>query len=327
MSEVTEYLEFQWRNRLEENRWAPEAPRGTWASNLGHPCLYYLWAQRARWDDATTPEPALLSIFDLGNHYEAYAKAKLRDAGFEILEEQRLYEDEELEIRGRIDGRIRTDDPGAPEILRTRKGVLAEIKGINDSDWSKFNTVEDIVNAGKVWAEKWPAQLLFYVDGAGDDEGVFCFVNKMTGEPKFVMVDLNEWHERILAPAKQRVSRINGYLSLGVAPKPMTYDPKYCARCDWAHICPTAASMQGAGEAVTMSSKAMDQGLDDVASLEAEGKSYQKSKTQVKAFLDASNAWPEEGFERTLMTDGYILLLKTKNGRHYWSIETERGEL
>jgi len=325
MSGLEEYLRRKWMTRLEEERWAPEEPRGTWASNLGHPCLFYLWATRARWEEATTPEPTLMCIFDLGNHYEVYAKAKLRSAGFEILEEQRLYTNEELNIRGRCDGRLRTDDTEAPEVLKTRKGVLCEIKGLNDSAWNSLNTVQDMVDANKPWVRKWPHQLAFYVEEAGDEIGVFAFVNKLTGEPKFIVLEREEW-VALLGAAYHRVGRVNGYLELGRQAPPLVFDPLYCNRCDWAHICPAAAKMTGTGEAVHMVSDHLDDHLANVNGLEAEGKAYHSSRDAVKEMLNQSDVWPRDGQIRTLVTGSYTVLLEVKGGRKYWSIQTERGD-
>ena len=322
---LSSYLRQQWMVRLEEERWKPEEPRGTWASNIGHPCLFYLWAQRARWEDATTPEPTLLCIYDLGNHYEAYAKARLRAAGFEVLEEQRLFVNEEFNIRGRCDGRIRTDDPEAPEILKTRGGVLCEIKGINDSDWGKFQTIEDMLSSNKPWARKWPHQLAFYVEEADDEIGVFAFINKMTGEPNFVVLEREKW-VALPGAAYHRVGRVNGYLELGRQAPAMAYDPLYCARCDWAHICPTAAAITGSGEAVQMKSDHMDGLLANVNSFKEEGSLYHNSRDAVKEMLNGADVWPENGCTKTLITDGFTLLLEVKGGRKYWSIQTERGE-
>lgn len=321
---VLGYLTGRWIGRLEENRWAPEEPRGHYASNLGHPCLFFLWAHRARWEEATSPETSRLCLFDLGDHYEAYAKAKLRDAGFEVLEEQRLYANEEFNIRGRIDGRIRTNDPEAPEVLRSRHGVLAEIKGLNDADWNKLNTIQDMVESSKPWVRKWPAQLGFYVEEAGDDFGIFAFVNKLTGEPNFILYDREEWTP-LLGAAYHRVSRVNGYLKLGRQAPPLTFDPMYCNRCDWSHICPTAAAMTGSGEAVKMSGSQLDKLLEDVWTLEDEGRRYHSGRDAVKAMLVDAGVWPAEGMTRTVITDGFTLLLEMKGGRKHWSIATKRG--
>jgi len=322
---LAEYLRESWIKRLEEERWAPEEPRGTWASNIGHPCLFYLWATRARWQDATTPDEALMCIFDLGNHYEAYAKDRLRAAGFEILEEQRLYVNEDLNIRGRCDGRIRKADDLAPEALKRRHGVLAEIKGLNDAAWSSVNSIEDMLASSRPWMRKWPHQLAFYVHEAEDDIGLFALINKLTGQPKFIVLELEEFNEH-LAVAYRRIARVNGYLTLNRQAPALTYDPLYCARCDWAHICPTAASLTGLGDAIKMSSDHLDTMLGEVDTLEENGKAYQSSRTAVKKMLDETDAWPEDGTSRVLITDTYTVELETRGGRHYWSIKTERGE-
>jgi len=321
---IETYLARRWLKRLEEIRWAPEEPRGHWASNIGHPCLFYLWAQRARWAEAVTPEPTRLSLFDLGNHYEAYAKAKLRDAGFQVLEEQRLFVDEEHNIRGRCDGRIRTDDPEAPEILQTRHGIMAEIKGLNDADWGRLNTIKDMVASPKPWVRKWPHQLCFYVEEAGDKLGVFAFVNKLTGEPKFITLDRDKWVP-LLDFAYHNLNRVNGYLELGRVAPAIDFDPTYCNRCDWSHICPTAAAVTGSGEAVKMKSQHFDDLIANVDRHKIEGRVWGSSRDSVKRILEESDLWPDDGATRTIITDGFTLLLETKGGRHHWSIKTERG--
>ncbi len=323
--DISSYLFHKWVGRLRERQRPPEEPTGHWASNLGHPCLFALWAQRARWADQATPEDTLLSIFDLGDFYEEFAKEKVRDSGIKVFSSQVLIADEELNIRGRSDFRVRTDDVEAPEHLKRRHGVIAEIKGINDSDWQSIDCVDAMLESRKPWVRKWPHQLAFYVDKSGEDVGVFVFVSKITGVPKTIELWVEDWRP-LLEDAYYRISRVNGYLKLGREAPPLVYDPVFCGRCNWAHICATAATMTGTGEAVTMKSEHLDKQLANVSRHEVEGKAYTSGRDSVKKMLDdTAGAWPKEGITRTLITDAYTLLLETKGGRHYWSVKTKRG--
>lgn len=323
------FVEETWLQRLEEKRRAPEEPLGHWASNVGHPCLFYLWANRALWEQAVMPEPTRLAIYDLGNFYEDFTKEKLADAGFEVLEAQALIVDEELNVRGRCDGRIRTGREGAPEVLTRRKGWLVEIKGINSHDWDKLSKVEDLLASSKPWVRLWPVQLGFYVDRSGDKEGGFIFVNKLTGEPKLVSLTLEGKKNAVrdeLEAACNRIRRVNGYLALGREAPPLAeFDPLWCQRCDWSHVCPTAARFEGSGEAKVMKSDHFDELLGEVVATEDHGKAYSSNRAAVKKILDDAKVWPEKDGTTVLVTDAFTLALETKGGRHYWNIQTERS--
>jgi hypothetical protein len=159
-----EFIERRLLDALEVKMRGAEEPTGHYASNIGHPCLYYLWAERAKWDQSTMGDAGRAGLFDLGNEFERICENRLKEAGFEILESQSLVADEELEIRGRIDFRIRLSQTAiqnleffgenVPEELSRRRGLLLEAKGLNQNDYAAIETIGDMIESKKPWVRK-----------------------------------------------------------------------------------------------------------------------------------------------------------------------------
>jgi hypothetical protein len=330
-----EFIERRLLDALEVKMRGAEEPTGHYASNIGHPCLYYLWAERAKWDQSTMGDAGRAGLFDLGNEFERICENRLKEAGFEILESQSLVADEELEIRGRIDFRIRLSQTAiqnleffgenVPEELSRRRGLLLEAKGLNQNDYAAIETIGDMIESKKPWVRKWPAQLAYYVDRSGDTEGAFIFTSKITSEQKIIMLRLDE-HRQLLEDALTRVRRVNAYLRLGHPPTPLPYTPGLCTRCDWAHICPTMAQFEEVGEAVTLKSPPFEAELDSVLDCQLDASRYNAARKNVKEMLEGAKLFPEEpGQERLIITPRFtIKASRTAAGKQAWKIEEER---
>jgi len=328
-------LERLQRDALVRDRGAPWRPANHYASNLGHPCMFYLYAARIRWEEGVQPDTHRLGLFKFGNYMEDIVKDQLRTAGLEVLETQGSAQDPELGISGRIDARIRgtqrtrealaemqyegTYDGEIPEELFAKGGILTEIKGLNDSDFEALRSVDDMVASRKPWIVRWPAQLLFYMHALKQEIGLFLFISKATGLWRPIVA---RPRPELLEECFARIRRVNAYIKIGREAPPIPYNPGLCGRCDWSHICPTAADIRGKSDAVTLSSTMFDSDLRSVDLLERQGKQYAKGRDAVKAALNQMDVWPEERMVTSVITDSYTLLLETRNNKHYWSIKT-----
>lgn len=334
MATVAEFIESRLLGALETRRRGAERPTGHYASNIGHPCMFYLWAAQAKWDQAVMPPAERAGIFELGNEFERIAKGRLEEAGFEILEQQALIEDKQLHIRGRIDFRLKMSQAAMqnaaflgddfPKELTRRRGLLCEAKGLNQNDHESLNTIGDMLESSKPWVRKWPGQLGFYVYRSGDEEGAFILTSKITSAQKVIMLRLADF-PALLPDIEDRVRRVNAYLKLGQPAPALPYTPGLCSRCDWAHICPTMARFAEPGEAVTLESEPLEVELAAVRSFAIDASRHAAARKNVKDMLEVTNLFPEIGEERMLITPRFtVKVWRSGAGNRKWEIIEER---
>jgi len=197
--------------------------RANRASECGHPCERYLVLSRTRWDEKVLHGPELEFIFEGGRMIEDLALADLREAGFEISEQQRAFEWRALQLTGHLDCKIRAGRDVYP----------VEIKGLAHHSWQAINSVEDMLNSPRVWMRKYPAQLTMYLLNTGHEVGLFYIKSKTTYQPKVVWVELDyDYAEEIC----QRLERVNAHIAAGTLPDPIE-DYSVCEGCGFVHIC------------------------------------------------------------------------------------------
>lgn len=197
--------------------------RSNRASECGHPCLRYLVLSRTRWQEKVLHGPELQMIFDGGRLIEDMALAQLRDAGFEVTEQQRAFEWPALELTGHLDCILRVNGQGYP----------VEVKGLAHHSWASVNSVEDMLNSSQVWMRKYPAQLTMYLLNSGRERGLFYLVSKSTYAPKVIWVDLDYDYAEELC---QRLERVNAHVAAGTLPEPVE-NYGVCEGCGFLHIC------------------------------------------------------------------------------------------
>lgn len=198
--------------------------RSNRASSLGHPCERCLVYRRTRWEEAKLPDVKLLYIWDEGNEFERIALRRFAEAGFEITNQQRDYEDKRYGITGHVDSFLNVNGTSYP----------VEIKSMHQFIWESINSVEDMRNSPKVWTRGYPAQLQLYLYLSEKEEGCFYLMNKSTSEGKDIWMTLDYGYcEQLL----QKAERINKHIEAGTEPDRIAYDPDTCDRCEFAHIC------------------------------------------------------------------------------------------
>ncbi|RJQ29185.1 hypothetical protein C4571_01995 [Candidatus Parcubacteria bacterium] len=200
------------------------------ASALGHPCERYLVYLRTRYQEATLPDVGLQFIFDGGEMIERIAIDQLKDAGFVVMQQQRPLdcpEFRELNITGHLDLMI-------GDYKDSSTFFPCEIKGLNQFDWEKIESIEDLTRSKKPWLRKYPAQLYLYMLMTNTDEGLFYLVNKQNFQPKAIWAPLDYGYTEELL---QRASRINRHVLDDTIPDRLEYEPTVCDRCEFAMIC------------------------------------------------------------------------------------------
>ena len=195
------------------------------ASEIGHPCLRYLVHLRLDWLKAELPSIQKQTLFDDAKYHEEAVIDTLKEAGIIVLQRQRPFWSEKLQLIGHIDGIILCNDQELP----------LEIKAINPQDWHQIDKIEDMIECSKVWIRKWPYQMMSYLGLSGQKEGVFVLKNKLTGEIKDFPVFFKEklWNKIIAI-----CNAVNNCVSARSYPEPaeVEYD-KVCRYCPFLTLC------------------------------------------------------------------------------------------
>jgi len=202
-------------------QWPVSANR---ASELGHECLRYLVLNRTRWQEKALHDARLQMIFDMGRVIEDAVMADLREAGIEIVEQQRPFAWQKYQITGHIDGKLAVNGDVYP----------CEIKSAAPNPFASINSIGDMLRHKYPYMRRYPAQLTLYLLMDGKDKGLFIFKNKSTGEIKEIWMDLDYTFAESLV---QKAEAINAHVAAGTLPEPMEYDDSVCPECAYVHIC------------------------------------------------------------------------------------------
>jgi CRISPR/Cas system-associated exonuclease Cas4 (RecB family) len=197
------------------------------ASSLGDPCLRRLFYERTRWGDKQLHDVYKQLIFDEGSNQEKIVLRDLAEAGFEIFEQQRAFEERDLQITGHVDLKLKI--PGD----ESNRLYPCEIKSMAPHIFNRINKLEDFYNSPYHWLQKYPAQLLLYMLAANEDRGVFILKNKSNGQLKEIWIDM-DWE--LANTLYDKAAKINWYIKENISPDRIT-DLDICEECPFNHIC------------------------------------------------------------------------------------------
>lgn len=195
------------------------------ASEAGHPCARYLVLARTKWDLRKPHDPTLQLIFDEGNRHEAAVMDDLREAGLDVIEQQRPFSWPDFELTGHIDGKI----------LWNGEAIPIEIKSVSPWTWRGVNSIEDMLDSPKVWLRKYPIQMLLYLLMDEKELGLMLFKNKSTGQLKQIVVPLSPYLD-IAEKTLQKLELVNRHVHDGTLPEPIN-SPDVCLECPFIHVC------------------------------------------------------------------------------------------
>lgn len=248
------------------------------AHEAGGSCARQLTYARLQPEDALQPDEGLLLVFEHGRWMEREAVAQLERAGYEVTERDAAFEWREMQLRGRVDGKIR---------LSQKKRPL-EIKGYMSATWAKLNRIEDFLESPKEYLRRVPGQLLSYMllDGKSD-EAVLYLIDKVNGRPKTITLRLEgptlEWGEAML----KRLELVNKAVADGKLPERIPYEEGVCGSCAFRHICLTEMPAKGVGPE-QLPASVMDDLLElltEREKLDPERKAWTKADDAVKSIV------------------------------------------
>ena len=108
-----------------------------------------------------------------------------------------------------------------------------EVKSISPFEFDKLNCFDDFVNNKKPFIRAYAAQIQLYMYQFAKPYGFFALINKLTGEIKFIRIDLDyEYCEKVL----QKAEYINKCLAEKTMPEACD-EIGFCDHCDLQHIC------------------------------------------------------------------------------------------
>lgn len=198
-------------------------PSGNWASTCGNPCERALVYARTHFDERLLPSTSSQLMFREGHSHEHEVLKLLSEAGFEVVEQQRPFRWEKVNVSGKIDAKVKIGSELVP----------IEIKSMNGYDFDKIKTLEDLKNSPKSWHRQYPAQIMLYMLMDGCDMGILIFKNRQNGALKEIVVNLDfEYAENIL----KKLERVNEHVRLSTLPDRIS-DRGNCRMCDFRHIC------------------------------------------------------------------------------------------
>lgn len=198
------------------------------ASSLGHPCTRYLVLDRTRWQEKALYSERLQMVFDIGNDIEDRVMKDLKEAGLEVIEQQRSFTWPEYLITGHIDAKIISGENG------NRTVYPIEVKSMSPFAFEKVNSVQDMLNSKYAYMRAYPGQMTLYLLMDNKEKGFFILKNKVTGAMKEIPVELDyDLGESLL----QKATVINTHVANKTLPDPIEYDENICTECGYNHIC------------------------------------------------------------------------------------------
>jgi len=148
----------------------------------------------------------------------------LRKSGIQVIEQQRPFMWEEIELSGKIDCVLK---------LNGTDGIPTEIKSMNGFDWEKTNSLDDMKASKKHWIRGYVAQLMFYLLMSNKPFGMFILKNKSTGALKQIDCDLDyEYAENLV----KKLELVNKHVKANTYPERID-DRDVCKYCDFKSTC------------------------------------------------------------------------------------------
>lgn len=268
------------------------------ASEAGHPCEKYLVFSRTRWQEKMLHEAHVEFIFEGGRIIEEMAVTDLKEAGFTIVEQNRPYFWKEFQLSGHVDFKVLIGNALAGE---KSFAYPVEVKGLNQFDFDKLDSVEDFLESKKSWIKKYPSQLVLYMLMDNIEFGCF-YLKRIPGfKPKQIWISLDyTFAEEIL----KKLERINKHVKEGTIPEGIN-NPEICQYCGFLHIC----LPEMVGKEIEI--------IDEVE-IEEDIKWCEKHKTIKSEYEKRDKRWKQslKGKEKVLIGD-YIIIGKWVKRKGY----------
>jgi len=194
------------------------------ASDLGHPCLRYLYHCRLDWTRRQLTSPKMQKIYLEGYEQERSVIRLLLDLGFRIEDQGKSFAIPHFNITGRIDGIISNGD----------MNTGFEVKSMEHYTFDAVNSVDDFKNPKRPWLAKSLAQVTLYMAMAHKSSWLFILKNKSRLDIKLIEVDFDmDLYNSLI----EKAIIINEAIDLKRPPAPIPYSSFHCEECPFNHLC------------------------------------------------------------------------------------------
>lgn len=190
---------------------------------------------RTHWEQKELHDVKGQYIFDEGHAQEKQLLRDLDEAGVKIINQQQpftLYDERpgknrQVLLTGTIEGRIVVNEVGG----HAKDTLTFEIKSMNPMIFSGMNEFEDFRK--KTWTLAYMAQIMSYMLGENEEQGLFLLKDKSNGTLKQILVPLDyEMGEAVLRTCE----RINDHVEAGTLPERRS-DVDKCEYCPHRKYC------------------------------------------------------------------------------------------
>jgi len=280
------------------------------ASALGHPCERYLVYMRLNWDKQDPHTWEVQSIFDIGKDFEELVISELKEAGIDIIQQQLALMIKKPKITGHIDCKVQIDGIDF--------GIPAEIKSMSPYTWNAIKSIDSMFSSKYVYLRKYPAQLQIYLLADEKEFGLFILKNKVSGQYKFLTMDLDyEFAESLLKKAE----RVDEYVELEEYPDKLN-ETDVCLKCPFKHICLPDIGMEGEA----LEGEALESICDEYVELDSQlGEKYKEKAKRYKEVKDiiraATEGKPSVRLGKYLIRGIWVEGEKAGHRFKYWKIK------
>jgi CRISPR/Cas system-associated exonuclease Cas4 (RecB family) len=203
----------------------------TGAADAGDPCIRKLVYQRLQPEAALPDEGEMAFLFKHGTWVEKEVLDEMAQSGYEVVEQQRPFHDENLKVKGKIDGKLVLHHGGA------RKRPPFEVKGYAPHTWEQINSAKDMLDAHQGYLKKVPAQVMLYLvlDKQQDADAALLYMkNKLTGKPKSVVVPRDNVYAEWLL---RRLKMVREHVQAKTLPARIEFEESTCGKCPFRGVC------------------------------------------------------------------------------------------
>jgi hypothetical protein len=288
-------------------------PMSNYASQIGHPCTFYLWAKRYHWEQMPTPDLVLRNIFGLGHEHEQAMKVRLQLDGWQVTKVETAFVDEEHNVHGYMDWEL-----SHPTLPGWEYPVTVEFKTSASQIFATITTFEELFTHDKKWVVTTPYQVLKYaaMDIELRPQVAVVYRCKSTGRLKVLLANTAD-HVHKLEPVHERLDVVNAALVSGKEPPAIPYERMWCDGCDAAAVCPTMQRWTGDNIAEVIPEPGVVDAITDVwAECEEKKKLATAAWDDLKDQLAHYGAWKdlEAGGRRQLVGGRWRFPVKVIKG-------------
>jgi CRISPR/Cas system-associated exonuclease Cas4 (RecB family) len=209
----------------------PWVSEWTGAADAGDPCLRKLVYQRLHPEAAIPDSGEMAFLFKHGQWIEKEVYDEMTSAGYEVVEQQRPFHDEDLKVKGKIDGKLILTHNGK------RVKPPFEIKGYAPSTWERINSAKDMVESHAGYLKKVPAQVMLYLvlDKQQEADSAIMFMkNKITGKPKEIVIPRDDTYATWLL---NRLKIVREHVLAKTLPPRIEFEESSCGKCPFRVVC------------------------------------------------------------------------------------------